>query len=105
MIPLTIPDLESLQASYLPFVNGGAIFVPSNLKVVLGETKLVMITFPGVPKAPVTGKVVWINPRSVGMRPQGFAIQLDGQAGIRFKNEFEKLLAGRMSMQKPTFTF
>lgn len=104
MIPLNIPDIDSLQASYLPFVNGGAVFVPSNVKVTLGETKLVMITFPGIPKAPVTGKIVWINPRQVGMRPQGFAIQLEGPAGIRFKNEFEKLLAGRMSMAKQSFT-
>lgn len=105
MIPLNIPDLETLQASYLHFVDGGAIFCPSPLDVNLGDEKLIMLSYPGLSRGPVTGKVVWINPKQTGVRPKGFAITLSGSPkGMEFKTEFERLLAGRTGLNKSGYT-
>lgn len=105
MIPLNIPDIDTLQASYLHFVEGGAIFCPSNQPVKLGDEKLIMLAYPGLSRGPVTGKVVWINPKQTGIRPQGFAITLAGTPkGMEFKAEFERILAGRMNANKSGYT-
>ena len=49
-------------------------------------------------------KVIWISPRQQGSKPQGFAIQLGGEKGLAFKNEAEKMLAGHLTSDKPTYT-
>jgi type IV pilus assembly protein PilZ len=55
-------------------------------------------------KVPLTGKVIWISQKQNGIKPQGFAIQLTGEKGIYYKMEAEKLLAGSMSLDRPSFT-
>ena len=42
--------------------------------------------------------------RAQGSRPAGFALQLSGDEGKRLKNEIEKLLAGIMGSDRPTYT-
>ncbi|MCY3121117.1 pilus assembly protein [Acinetobacter baumannii] len=55
-------------------------------------------------KIPLTGKVVWISHKQSGFKPQGFAIQLSGDKGIYYKAEAERILAGSMSLDRPSYT-
>lgn len=105
IIQANMPDRASLQACYMPFVLGGGLFVPSKQEVSLGQELLVIASLPDQSqKYPVTGKVIWISPRQQGNKPQGFAIQLDGEKGIALKNEAEKMLAGHLTSDKPSYT-
>ncbi|WP_273776757.1 MULTISPECIES: PilZ domain-containing protein [unclassified Acinetobacter] len=105
IIQANIPDRATLQASYMPFVQGGGLFVPSKHPVKLGEEVFVLATLPEqTQKIPLTGKVVWISQKQIGIKPQGFAIQLSGEKGIYYKSEAEKLLAGSMSLDRPSYT-
>jgi type IV pilus assembly protein PilZ len=105
IIQTNMPDQASLQACYMPFVLGGGLFVPSKQEVTLGQELLVIASLPEQSqKYPVTGKVIWISPRQQGSKPQGFAIQLGGEKGLAFKNEAEKMLAGHLTSDKPTYT-
>lgn len=105
IIQVNIADRDMLQASYVPFVSGGGLFISSKLPVKLGEERFVLATLPEqAQKIPLTGKVVWINHRSTGIKPQGFAIQLTGDKGIYYKAEAEKMLAGSMSSARPRYT-
>lgn len=105
IIQANLPDKDSLQASYMPYVLGGGLFVPSQQHVNLGQELLVIASLPNMSqKFPVTGKVIWISPKRHGMKPQGFAIQLSGEKGVAFRNEAERLLAGSFNAEKPTFT-
>ena len=100
-----IRDLQTLYSSYLPFISGGALFVPSNRSVLLGEDVFVVVTLPdSKERTPLTGKVVWVTHRTQGMRPAGFALQLSGEDGKRMSNEIEKLLVGILSSDRPTYT-
>lgn len=47
--------------------------------------------------------MVWISQKQTGLKPQGFAIQLTGEKGVYYKMEAEKLLAGSMSLDRPSF--
>ena len=89
----------------MPYVQGGGLFIPSKQSVKMGEEVFVLATLPDQSqKIPLTGKVVWISQKQAGMKPQGFAIQLSGEKGIYYKMEAEKLLAGSMSLDRPSFT-
>ncbi len=104
-IQLKIPDRATLQASYLSFVKGGGLFIPSTLDVELGNEVFVLATLPDhAEKIPLKGKVVWISQKHTGLKPQGFAIQLTGDKGLFYKNEAEKLLAGTLSLDRPSYT-
>lgn len=105
IIQANIPDKDSLQASYMPFVASGGLFIASKQAVELGQELLVIASVPHqTQKFPITGKVIWISPKQNGMKPQGFAIQLAGEKGAAFRIEAERLLAGSFSAEKPTFT-
>lgn len=101
-----ITDNNMLYSSYLPFVAGGGLFIPSARAHKLGENVFVAITLPdSSERYPVNGKVVWINHKTVGARPAGFALQLGGDPNsLRVKNEIERLLAGQLESEKPTYT-
>lgn len=105
IIQVAISDQETLFSSYMPFVSGGGIFIPSKQSVSLGQELLVIVTlFEHTQKYPLTGKVIWISPRQNALKPQGFGIQFSGEKSIVFKNEVERLLAGKLSLEHPTYT-
>ncbi len=100
-----IRDLQALYNSYLPFVSGGALFIPSNRTVQLGEDVFVVITLPeSMERTPLTGKVVWVTHRTQGLRPAGFALQLSGEDGQKMSSTIDKLLVGALNSDRPTYT-
>ncbi len=105
IIQVNIPDRATLQASYMGYVQGGGLFVPSKQKVKMGQEIFILATLPEQSqKIPLTGKVVWISHKQSGFKPQGFAIQLSGDIGIYYKAEAERILAGSMSLDRPSYT-
>lgn len=103
---VALDTVEKLYASYLPFIQNGAVFVESMSQQELGSQVFVAVTLPGSSdRMPLNGKVVWVNHRNQGNRPAGYAIQLGkDEAGLRIKNEIERLLAGQLDSDRPTFT-
>ena len=101
-----IENIEMLYASYLSFVSNGALFVPSNDAQQLGNEVFIAITLPkSSERLPMNGKVVWINAKTQGGRPAGFAVQIGTDiAGQRIKNEVERLLAGKIDSLQSTYT-
>ena len=45
IIQVNISDRKILQSSYMPFVNGGGLFIPSNLAVKMSQEIFVFATF------------------------------------------------------------
>lgn len=101
-----IEDMATLYASYLSFVENGALFVPSSHVQQLGDEVFIAITLPNSSeRMPMNGKVVWVNHKTQGHRPAGFAVQIGTDvAGQKIKNEVERLLAGKIDSQQPTYT-
>lgn len=105
LIQVNINDRATLQASYMPYILGGGLFVPSKQVVKMGDEVFVLAGLPDQSqKVPLTGKVIWISQKQNGIKPQGFAIQLSGEKGMYYKMEAEKMLAGSMSLDRPNFT-
>ncbi|SDC11769.1 PilZ domain-containing protein [Acinetobacter boissieri] len=105
VLQVNITDINVLQASYMPYVTGGGLFVPSAQLISLGEDVFVLATLPGQnQKIPLTGKVIWINHTATDTKPQGFGIQLAGEKGRFYQEEAEKLLGNRLYSSAPSYT-
>lgn len=106
IITCNITDTQTLYNSYLSFVNNGGIFVPSTRQHSLGEDVFVAFTLPNSSdRYPLNGKIIWINDKGTATKPAGFGMQFGTDANsLRIKNEIEKLLAGMVESDKPTYT-
>ena len=105
IIQVIIPDKATLQSSYMPFVQGGGLFVPTKQAVKMGQEVFVLATLPDqAQKIPVTGKVIWISYKQTHFKPQRFAIKKKKKKGVYYKNEDEKLLAGSKGLDRPSYT-
>lgn len=101
-----ITDIAMLYASYLSFVDNGALFVVSERIQQLGDEVFVAVTLPNSSeRLPMNGKVVWLNRKTQANRPAGFAVQIGKDvSGQKIKNEVERLLAGKLDSQQATYT-
>ena len=105
IIQANILDKDMLYQSYMPYVAGGGLFIPSKQPVKMGEEVFVLVTLPEQSqKIPLTGKVIWISHKQNGIKLQGFGIQLTGEKGIFYKSEAEKLLAGVKAAGRNSYT-
>ncbi len=83
IIQANILDKDTLYQSYMPYVVGGGLFIPSKQPVRMGEEVFVLATLPDQSqKIPLTGKVIWISHKQNGIKLQGFGIQLIGEKGV-----------------------
>jgi len=106
VLSLTIKDKHALYASYMPYVKGGGIFVPSTKAYKLGDEVFMLLTLmDNKEKIPVAGHVVWVTPPGAqGNRAAGVGIQFSEKDSGSARNKIEALLAGQLTSDKPTHT-
>jgi type IV pilus assembly protein PilZ len=107
ILSLAIKDKAQLYSAYMPFVRGGAIFIPTTKRYSLGdEVFLLLSLLEDKDRLPVAGKVVWITPPGAqGNRAAGIGVQFaDSVEAETVKNKIETLLAGTLDSDKPTHT-
>ena len=106
VISLAIKDKAMLHASFMPFINGGGIFIPTEKSFELGDEVFLLLTLLEDPERfAITGKVVWINYRTTpGGRQMGVGIQFGGVEGANLRKKVEALLAGYTRAEHMTNT-
>ena len=77
VLSLTIKDRAVLYAAYMPFIQNGGLFVPTNKQYALGDEVFILLSLiDEVEKIPITGQVVWITPKGAqGNRQAGIGVQ------------------------------
>ena len=77
ILSLTIKDKAVLYAAYMPFLDNGGIFVPTNKRYSIGDEVFMLLTLMDEPeKIPIAGRVVWITPVGAqGNRQAGVGVQ------------------------------
>lgn len=106
ILSLTIRDKNALYTSYMPFIDNGGLFIPTNKAYQLGEEVFILLNLMDeVERIPVAGKVVWVTPHnSEGYRSTGIGVQFsDKDSGIT-RNRIENHLAGALDSDRPTHT-
>lgn len=106
VVQLAIREKAALYAAYMPFLDGGGLFVPTTRSVRLGDELYLILSLMDDPtKLSVTGKVVWITPPGTPQRQQGLGVQFaKDEAGTRARSRIEDLLGGTLKANRPTHT-
>ncbi len=106
VLSLAIKEKAALYASYMPFVKGGGLFIPTNKSFKIGDEVFMLLSLLDDPtKLKVVGHVIWLTPVTQGNRPQGIGVQLsEKDGGLEAKNKIEALLGGALKSGKPTHT-
>ncbi len=96
----SINEQVELNLSYLPFIKGGGLFIPTEVTFYLDDMVKVKLALMGEELA-IEGKVVWITPKnSIYHIHVGIGIELIGQTAksigekIRSKVDGSTLLGG-----------
>lgn len=107
ILPVVIRDKHTLYQSYMSFVKGGGLFVPTSKRYNLGDEVFLLMTLPEeTERVATTGRVVWITPiNAQGNRPAGIGVQFtDSADGENARTKIETLIAGMQRSDKPTYT-
>ena len=105
ILSLTIKDKSVLYAAYMPFTQGGGLFIPTNKQYQLGEEVFMLLKLMEEPeKIPVAGKVIWLTPKgSQGNKVTGIGVQFTGEESMA-KDKVETYLAGALQSDRLTHT-
>ncbi len=105
ILSLTIKDKAVLYSAYMPYLENGGLFVPTNKPYKVGDEVFMLLSLMDeAEKIPIAGKVVWVTPRGAqGNRTAGIGVQFseqDATANAKIENH----LAGSLSSDRPTHT-
>ena len=107
ILSLSIKDKQALYRSYMPFVQGGGLFVPSTKQFELGDEVFLLLTVMEIEeRLPIPGKVIWITPKgAAGNRKAGIGVQFaDTQDGSHARAVIESHLAPMLKSNLNTYT-
>lgn len=93
-LSLHITGREQFIQLWMPFLDGGGLFVPTRNRFSLGQTVTLQVRLPGNPELfTLQGDVAWLTPQGAqGNRPAGVGIRL-GDECPALKLALERLLA------------
>ena len=106
VISLSIKEKGALYAAYMPFIENGGLFVPTQRPAQLGDDLYVILTLMEDPaKVAIPGKVAWITPGGTPGRPQGNGIQFSKtEASQQARARIENLLGSAIKSSRPSNT-
>ncbi len=106
LLTLTIKDKSALYLAYMPFIENGGLFIPTNSTYRLGDEVFMLLNLMSESeKLPVAGEVVWLTPKGAqGKRTTGIGVQFSDQDGGNTQRKIENYLAGALGGDKPTHT-
>ena len=104
ILTLVLPEKQHLYNAFMPFIKGGGLFIETNRDFHLGEEVFALLQLMDeVDKTPITGKVIWMTPKSPqNGKKQGVGIQIPGEDQDLTK-KIETYLAG-FDAGTPTLT-
>ncbi|GAB7127326.1 PilZ domain-containing protein [Amantichitinum ursilacus] len=107
VLSLNIKEKAALYASYMPFVKGGGIFIPTNKPYRLGDEVFMLLSLLDDPaKIAVSGHVIWLTPQGAhNNHQQGIGVQFSSnEAGSQARSKIEALLGGYLQSARTTHT-
>jgi type IV pilus assembly protein PilZ len=107
VLSLNIRERTALYAAYIPWIEGGGIFIPTTRGYKLGDEVFMLLTLMDDPnRIAVQGKVVWITPPGIqGARAQGIGVQFTkDDTGRSAKGRIEGILGALLASSRPTHT-
>ncbi len=107
MMALQLKDKTLIYNSYMPFLEFGGLFVPTEDPFKLGDEVLLALEFEDPPeKKFLRTKVAWINPaRTSANRPKGIGLAFSNdEISAQTKSQIEAELGSLLKNDRTTFT-
>ncbi len=106
ILSLSIKEKKALYAAYMPFVEHGGLFIPTNRSYKMGQEVFMLLNLMDeTERLPIAGKVIWITPVGAeGYRTAGVGVQFSDQDGGQTRNKIETYLAGTLESDRATHT-
>lgn len=106
VISIAIKDKQALYMSYMPFVTGGGLFVPTQKDYQMGDEMFLLVKIiDEIEPVHISGKVVWISPPgALGNKPRGVGVQFQGDDAKSTVRLIESKLGASLSLTRPTHT-
>jgi len=106
VISIAIKDKQALYMSYMPYIEGGGLFVPTNKDYSLGDEMFLLVKIMDeVEPVHISGKIVWVSPPgALGNRPRGVGLQFGGDDAKSTKDLIESKLGASISLTRATHT-
>lgn len=106
MMALQLKEKTALYNCYMPFLEHGGLFVPTDDVFSLGEDILLAVEIGEHPKRFLPTKVAWINPaRTSANRPKGIGLAFsDHENCLQTKALIESELGNALRSDRVTFT-
>ena len=101
---LSLSDTAAVHNHYMPMIQSGGLFIPTNESLEFGEKVVAKVTFLAEKQtAVIPGKVVWIVPAGAqrGLL-KGVGIELIGEHSAKIRRYIESML-GDSLMTPPKF--
>src|SRR3990167_2408524 len=98
LIKCSFKTIDSLYQSYMPFLQGGGLFVKTTQQYELGDLVLLNIRLLDDATGYVmSGKIAWITPTGAqGNKPAGIGVQFIDDTNNDFRNKIEAILGDRL---------
>lgn len=108
ILSVKITDQNMLYHAFMPFLQNGGLFIPTNKTYKLGEEVFILLTLMEEPeKIPVAGTIAWITPKGAqGNQAAGIGVHfsdMDG-GGTVVKGKIENYLVDKLKSDKATHT-
>jgi type IV pilus assembly protein PilZ len=107
VLSLPIKEKAALYAAYMPFLQNGGIFVPTNKPYKIGDEIYLILTLMDDPtKYPIAGKIAWMTPAGANNnKAQGIGVHFSpDESGQRVKLRIEELLGAALRSTRATHT-
>jgi type IV pilus assembly protein PilZ len=106
ILSLSIKDKNALYQAYMPYVNNGGLFIPTDREYLMGQEVFMLLNLmEETERLPIAGKVVWKTPvGSSGYRTAGIGVQFSDQDGGLARSKIENYLAGALNTDRVTHT-
>ncbi len=107
VLSLAIKEKAALYAAYMPFLQNGGMFVPTQKAYQIGdEIYLILALMEDANKYPIAGKVAWITPGGANNnKAQGIGVHFpDDETGLRARLRIEEILGAALRSSRATHT-
>ncbi|PIZ04345.1 MAG: pilus assembly protein PilZ [Gammaproteobacteria bacterium CG_4_10_14_0_8_um_filter_38_16] len=85
--------LTDLKNAFMPFVQDGGIFIPTDVIFHLGDLAAVSLTLPETGHTfSFAGEIIWITPKT-GQHSAGVGVQCNSNEGDTFQKEVRELIS------------
>ena len=105
VLSVSINDLRTLRAAFMPFLKNSGLFVPTHNEYGMGDEVFLVVKLLGEEQYALAATVAWMTPVGAqGSRTRGVGVHFKGPDGSKLKERIEELISGSGQQAAATHT-